>query len=180
MAIYLRNFPGPAEFTVSQVAKMVEIQVYRLLILSINDKQGQRVAGFALCANYGGTTPSSFVHLDYMAIADSVQGKGMGTLFMRTLIENFKMEAVSSGTLALMTFECESKLLNFYGRLGAITATGIKPGYYDGVPYHFNAIPLTDPPVPVVYSSRGLKRIRKMMRTQIHSFKDSLKVDPKD
>jgi len=74
------------------------------------------VAGVAVTATWGQT---SAVHLEYVAITDVCQGKGLGTVLMKSLISRYQFEVTHlDKPPKMLTLECETKLINFYSRLG--------------------------------------------------------------
>jgi len=77
---------------------------------------GKSVAGVAFIATWG---QNSAIHIEYVAISDACQGKGLGTILLRSLILRLQNEVKSSANAPkMLTLECEKKLIGFYSRLG--------------------------------------------------------------
>jgi len=77
---------------------------------------GKSVAGVAFTASWG---QNSAIHIEYVAISDACQGKGLGTILMRSLITRLQSEVKSMDNgPKMLTLECEKKLIGFYSRLG--------------------------------------------------------------
>jgi len=115
--LFEKNFVGPDEPTRSEFPLLLKKKIYRVFILKKDDlPDGKSVAGVAVTATYG---QKSAIHIEYVAISDACQGKGLGTILMRSLIMRLQNEfkSVDNGP-KLLTLECEKKLIGFYSRLG--------------------------------------------------------------
>lgn len=112
-----KNFSGPNEPTRSEIIKLIKMRMFRVFVLKKDDlPKGKAVAGVAVTATWGQT---SAVHLEYVAITDACQGKGLGTVLMKSLISRYQFEVTHlDKPPKVLTLECETKLINFYSRLG--------------------------------------------------------------
>jgi len=115
--LFEENFIGPEEPSRSEFPFLLKKKIYRVFILKKDDlPNGKSVAGVAFTANWG---QSSAIHVEYVAISDACQGKGLGTILMRSLILRLQNEVKSADNgPKMLTLECEKKLINFYSRLG--------------------------------------------------------------
>lgn len=111
------NFTGPNEPTRSEIIKLIKLRLFRVFVLKKDDlPKGKAVAGVAVTATWG---QNSAVHLEYIAITNDCQGKGLGTILMRSLISRYKFEVTNlDKPPKMLTLECETKLISFYTRLG--------------------------------------------------------------
>jgi len=111
------NFTGPNEPSRSEIIKLIKMRMFRVFVLKKDDlPKGKAVAGVAVTATWG---QNSAVHLEYIAITNACQGKGLGTILMRSLISRYRFEVTEvNKPPKLLTLECETKLINFYTRLG--------------------------------------------------------------
>jgi len=121
LELFHKNFRGPDEPSLSEFPILLRRGIYRVFVLKKDDlSDGKNVAGVAITANWG---ISNAVHLEYVAISDACQGKGLGTILMQTLITRFRNEVLNLDKGAkMLTLECEKKLINFYSRLGFRTS----------------------------------------------------------
>jgi ribosomal protein S18 acetylase RimI-like enzyme len=111
------------------VRELLKEGSYQLLVAQ--DKQ--LVVGFALiwiCRK------PAFVHLDYFAVADEWQGKGIGTMLYRWLTEHL---IDFSPHARLLTLEVEDDLIAFYRRSDTHLLQDVPyifPGVRGPVPMH--------------------------------------------
>jgi ribosomal protein S18 acetylase RimI-like enzyme len=115
--LFEKNFVGPEEPHRSEFPLLVKKKIYRVFILKKDDlSNGKSVAGVAITATWG---QNSAIHIEYVAISDACQGKGLGTILMRSLILHLQNEVKSlDNGPKMLTLECEQKLIGFYSRLG--------------------------------------------------------------
>jgi len=111
------NFRGPDEPTCREFPILLKKGIFRIFVLKKDDlPDGKNVAGVAVTASWG---LQNTTHLEYIAITDACQGKGLGTLLMRGLMTRFRNEVATLDKGAkMLTLECEKKLLSFNSKLG--------------------------------------------------------------
>jgi len=127
--------------------------MYRIFITLIEDK----VAAGAIISHSIPNFPN-LVHLDYIFVNKDLQGKGIGSRFMRDLISRLRDEGYKS-----MSLECYDELVPFYFKFDAYTS--IQPSQM-GVHlklYNFLVIPIDgnetlnrDEMKQILFSLRGL------------------------
>jgi GNAT superfamily N-acetyltransferase len=115
--LFEKNFIGPEEPSRSEFPILLKKKIYRVFILKKDDlPDGKSVAGIVFTATWG---QSSAIHVEYVAISEACQGKGLGTILMRSLILRLQNEVKSADNgPKMLTLECEKKLISFYSRLG--------------------------------------------------------------
>lgn len=155
------NFRGPEEPTRNEFAILLKRGVYRIFVLKKDDlPNGKTVAGVAAIVNWGMPQTHLAYHLEYVAITDACQGKGLGTLFMRGLINRFRKEVYSIEKGAkMLTLESEKRLMGFYSKLDFRVSPVTKPRVWEieangkMVPheYFLMGAPLTDPDLTKKY-----------------------------
>jgi len=115
------NFTGPDEPSREEFSLLLKKKIFRMFVMKKDDlPDGKTVAGVAVTAVWGQKVA---VHIEYVAITDACQGKGLGTILMRTLILRLQDEVKTLDKAPkMLTLECEKKLISFYSRLGFIVS----------------------------------------------------------
>jgi GNAT superfamily N-acetyltransferase len=110
--LYRANFGGPEEFKPEHFQRLIQMGVYRLFILTKDDlRDGKNVAGFIFIGRYGHT----YASLEYIAVSEQCQGKGIGPLIMKHLLAQLEREKKAK----LLSLECKKPLVPFYQKNGA-------------------------------------------------------------
>ncbi len=109
---YLEDFPLCERKTKKKVEGMLLSGKYQLFLAKNNVLQGYILA-------YQDNLDSDFLWIDYLAIIKSERGKGIGTAFLKTLMDKFKYIILeveySDGIEGSITYKREK----FYRNLGA-------------------------------------------------------------
>jgi len=186
-----RNFSGPNEPTRPEIIKLIKMRMFRVFVLKKDDlPKGKAVAGVAVTATWGQT---SAVHLEYVAITDACQGKGLGTVLMKSLISRYQFEVTHlDKPPKMLTLECETKLINFYSRLGFKLSLA-KPNVWAlnengkvlSHEYYFMGVQLTDiDPSEIINNANFMTHYRKAVGSadsllELLRNKKKCKVSPK-
>jgi len=125
LALYIKNFPGQAELSISAVLDFVARGIYRLLVMPADESMASnnKVAALAIVGVL--QQHSAYCHLDYVCVNENCRGKGLGTAFFRHLASFLAAE----GRHTVLTLECEKHLISWYSRLGA-TESGIEDSLF--------------------------------------------------
>jgi GNAT superfamily N-acetyltransferase len=110
MQIYLAEFDRGSRLSISRIRTLLQHGEYQLLIAQHDTQSERPVSGFALiwlCRS------PAFVHLDYLAVAHSHKGKGIGTALYRWLLAHLP---TISPRAHWLTLEVEDDLIDFYRR----------------------------------------------------------------
>jgi len=116
--LFDENFRGPVEPTRRQVIDLVKNKVFKLFVLKKHDlPSGKCVAGMVLTSTYGQNTAA---HIEYLAISNECQGKGLGSLLVKSLSSQLYQKNVrrdkTKKSPHLLTLECTKNLIPFYKR----------------------------------------------------------------
>jgi GNAT superfamily N-acetyltransferase len=145
MCIYQDEFPRNSRLSIRKIRQLLKSGRYQLFVTHDRDQ----VHGFALvwvCPQ------PAFVHLDYIAVRQGQQGRGIGTTLYRWLIDHLDE---FSPQASLLTLEVEDELVPFYRR----SFTQI----LHNVPYLF---PGRSGPIPMhlmVYDRRHRKTLERIL-----------------
>ncbi|HXG20893.1 MAG TPA: GNAT family N-acetyltransferase [Methylomirabilota bacterium] len=104
--IYLQEFPRDSRLSLARIRALLKAGNYQLIVA----RDDHQVLGFALiwlCRR------PAFVHLDYIAVAHELKGKGIGTALYRWLIVHLKDLLPRA---QLLTLEVGDDLIAFYRR----------------------------------------------------------------
>jgi len=116
--LFEENFRGPVEPSRNQIIEFVKRGVYRLFVLKKDDlPSGKSVAGMVLTSTYGQKFGE---HVEYLAVSNECQGKGLGSLLIKSLVAQLRRNNLIGSTSTkkphLLTLECTKQLVNFYKR----------------------------------------------------------------
>jgi len=173
--MFLTNFKGPDEPNEKQFEALLRRGIFRLFVLKKDDlPDGKKCAGMAVISNYG---RKSVIHIDYLAISELCQGKGLGVLLMKSLI-GYLTHHGSSPNPKLFSLECEERLIPFYSRLGFLNAE-LKPmscqterdGKVVTLHHHLLVSPV-DSENQKPFSRSSLRTYRKQLDSRIRSHLD--------
>jgi len=117
LELYDLNFRGPVEPSKSQMFRLIRKGIFRVFILKKDDLPvGKKVAGMILTATWNQRLG---IHIEYLAISNFCQGKGLGTILIRSLVNLMKKQVrkLTNNGPRLLTLECEQNLLSFYRRV---------------------------------------------------------------
>jgi len=93
---------------------MLKKGAFRVFVLKKDDLPGKRVAGMAMISNMG---KERVLHIEYLAISDLCQGKGMGGLMLKNLVGCLQRETKTANRgPKMLTLECEDRLIPFYSK----------------------------------------------------------------
>lgn len=170
MHLYTSNFRGPEEPSVAQVARAVRKRVYRLFILTKHDLKEKTVAGMIIVAPYG-----KCVNVEYCAIDEQAQGRGLGTIMLQLLIDLLETETRGGRRCKLLTLECKKSLVPFYQRVGFVES-GLKPnvcemeekGKISEVPLFFMGFAVESDCVPTLVNHAAMNRVRGKLFSTVH------------
>jgi ribosomal protein S18 acetylase RimI-like enzyme len=129
MRIYLTEFPRDSRLSIDRIRTLLREGNYQLIVAETNGW----VLGFALIWICRSPT---FVHLDYLAVAQEWKGKGIGTAlycWLTTHMPDFLPRA------RLLTLEVEDDLIAFYQRSQTRLLRNLSyqfPGPLGPVPMH--------------------------------------------
>jgi len=167
MELYRRNFQGPEEPTEPQIIKSMQKGTYRLFILTKDDLlNGKKVAGMLIIA----PVTEKIINLEYCAINDECQGRGLGTTMLKLLIQKLEQTFLKG----LLTLECQKKLIGFYSRIGFIES-GLRPNScrmkdnsdkeIKEVQLHFMAISVGEVESSTISNQSAMLRIRSKLQS---------------
>lgn len=170
MHLYVTNFAGPEEPTVDQVRRAMLKGLYRLFILTKHDLKAKTVAGMIIVAPYG-----KCVNVEYCAIDEQAQGRGLGTIMLQLLIDLLETEARGGRRCKLLTLECKKSLLSFYHRIGFVESS-LKPnvcpmvekGVLVDVPLYFMGFAVESDCVPTLLNHAAMSRVRSKLSATVH------------
>lgn len=170
MNLFTTNFRGPEEPTVEQVKRAMLKGLYRLFILTKHDLKGKNVAGMIIVAPYG-----KCVNVEYCAIDEQAQGRGLGTIMLQLLIDLLETEARGGRRCKLLTLECKKSLISFYQRVGFVESL-LKPnvcemeekGALVSVPLHFMGFAIESDCVPTLHNHAAMSRVRAKLASAVH------------
>jgi len=116
--LFEENFRGPVEPTRRQVVELIKRKVYRLFVLKKDDlPSGKSVAAMVITSTYGQNMGQ---HIEYLAVSNECQGKGLGSLLVKSLSAQLSRNNVQRGLSKknphLLTLECTKNLVSFYKR----------------------------------------------------------------
>ena len=132
MQIYRTEFSRDTGLPIPRIRELLQVGNYQLLI----GQHEQQVLVFALiwiCQK------PAFVHLDYFAVAEEWQRKGIGTTLYRWLTDHL---TDFSPRAQLLTLEVEDDLIAFYRRSSTRLLADVAylfPGPFGPVPMHLMA-----------------------------------------
>lgn len=170
MHLYTTNFRGPEEPSVEQVRRAMHKGLYRLFILTKHDLKAKTVAGMILVAPYG-----KCVNVEYCAIDEQAQGRGLGTIMLQLLIDLLETEARGGRRCKLLTLECKKSLVPFYQRVGFVESS-LKPtvcpmvekGALVDVPLFFMGYAIEPDCAPTLLNHAAMSRVRSKLSVTIH------------
>lgn len=170
MSLYTKNFRGPEEPSTSQVARAIVKGVYRLFILTKHDLKGKDVAGMIIVATYG-----KCVNVEYCAIDDQMQGRGLGTIMLQLIIDLLETESRGGRRCKLLTLECKKSLVSFYQRVGFMESM-LRPnlcqmeerGVLTTVPLHFMGYAIEPDCAPTLLNHAAMSRVRTKLAATVH------------
>jgi len=147
LELFSQNFNDTYDPTLEEMNILLKKGVFRIFVLKKHDLPGKRVAGMAMVTNQG---KEGVLHIEYLAISDLCQGKGMGGLMLKNLVGCLKRESKSLNRgPKLLTLECEDRLIPFYSKfdfqnceLEPVTMEGEKNGKKVSLRYHLMSTPL--------------------------------------
>jgi len=133
LCLYKKIFPEAHEIDINGVKEFLEKGLYRIFI----SFQSNLVSAGAIISDLIPNHPH-LCHLDYVFVNKDLQGKGIGSKFMKDLISYLNYEKKNK----TMTLECYDEIIPFYSKFGAYKA--IQPSQMGNHMklYNFLAIPI--------------------------------------
>jgi len=170
MHLYTTNFRGPEEPSIGQVRRAIHKGLYRLFILTKHDLKGKNVAGMIIFAPYG-----KCVNVEYCAIDEQAQGRGLGTIMLQLIIDLLETEARGGRRCKLLTLECKKSLVPFYQRVSFVESS-LKPnvcqmldkGVLSEVPLFFMGFAIESDCVPTLLNHAAMSRVRSKLAATVH------------
>jgi ribosomal protein S18 acetylase RimI-like enzyme len=135
LQLYKENFPDSYEMDSDTLISLLKQRILRVFV-SISSYK------VSACAMLTSRTTPGLCHLDYLFVNKKLQGKGIGSTFMKNLLEFLSKERY----FAAMTLECVDGLVGWYQKLGGIKSK-LKPskfGEENPKVFNFMYIPIGD------------------------------------
>jgi len=174
LELFSQNFKDSIDPTLDEMDRLLRKGVFRIFVLKKEDLPRKRIAGMAMSSNQG---KKGVLHIEYLAISDLCQGKGLGGLMLKNLVGCLQRESRSLNRgPKLLTLECEDRLIPFYSKfdfqnsqLEPITCKSEKNGKTVSLRYHLMSTPLASEPNKNLHHKKFLNGHRKDLTRRLNA-----------
>jgi len=174
LELFSQNFKDSYDPTLDEMDRLLKKGAFRVFVLKKADLPGKRIAGMAMITNAG---KERVLHIEYLAISDLCQGKGMGGLMLKNLVGCLQKETHSLNRgPKMLTLECEDRLIPFYSKfdfqnseLEPVTMESEKNGKKVSLRYHLMNTPLSSEPTKNLHHKKFMNGHRKILNRRLNA-----------
>jgi GNAT superfamily N-acetyltransferase len=174
LELFTQNFKDTYDPTLDQMDRMLKKGAFRVFVLKKEDLPGKRIAGMAMVSNMG---KKGVLHIEYLAISDLCQGKGLGGLMLKNLVGCLQRETQSLNRgPKMLTLECEDRLIPFYSKfdfqnsvLEPVTFESEKNGKKVSLRYHLMNTPLSSESTKNMHHKKFMNGHRKLLTRRLNA-----------